>query len=288
MNSFPILKHLLLVAAILLTLLQCKQADDSFLSDQLTPLWKSEPSLRIPESVRPDPSGTFLYVSNMDGKPMEKDGKGFISKLNNEGKIIELQWITGLDAPKGIGISGDSMYVSNITEIVLIRISDRKILQRFPVEGSVFLNDISVAANGKVYCSDMKTGKIHLLWNDTVTTWMEGPEFENCNGLYSGEQGLYAGTANKILEINTTSKVITTFADVPCNVDGLEASGEDSFIFSDWKGSVYRVKRQGKAELLLDTSKAGKNAADIGFDSKSGILYVPTFMDNRVEAYRLK
>lgn len=288
MVTFRYFLSLLLAAVTLFTLLQCKQGGDIYISERLTPLWKTENTFKIPESVCPDPTGSVLYVSNMDGKPTEKDGKGFISKLSADGRILELNWITGLDAPKGIGLDGDRLFVSNITEIVEVQISSGEIKQRYPIEGAVFLNDISVASNGTVYCSDMRTGKIYSLQNGATSLWLAGPELENCNGLFCKGQFLYAGTKNKILEIDTATKSISTFADVSCTIDGLEAAGEDAFIFSDWKGSVFQVSRQGKEELLLNTSKAGKNAADIGFVASTGIVYVPTFMDNRVEAYKIR
>ena len=62
--------------------------------------------LKAPESALPDPSGEVLYVSNIDGSPVEKDGNGSISKVSPDGKMMEPSWATGLDAPKGMAISG--------------------------------------------------------------------------------------------------------------------------------------------------------------------------------------
>jgi hypothetical protein len=47
------------------------------------------------------PLKMFCLLSNIDGKPDEKDGRGFISKISPvNGTIIELNWVTGLNAPK--------------------------------------------------------------------------------------------------------------------------------------------------------------------------------------------
>lgn len=51
-----------------------------------------------------DPVSNFIYVSNINGQPWDQDGNGFISKLDLDGKIVERQWVTGLSAPKGLGI----------------------------------------------------------------------------------------------------------------------------------------------------------------------------------------
>ncbi|MFZ6014466.1 MAG: ATP-binding protein, partial [Bacteroidota bacterium] len=65
--------------------------------------WSTDSVFRVPESVLFDSKANLLYVSNIDGKSNEKDGKGFISKLSPDGKIIAMEWATGLNAPKGMG-----------------------------------------------------------------------------------------------------------------------------------------------------------------------------------------
>lgn len=57
-----------------------------------------------------------LYVSNVgkELKPTQKDGDGFISKLTKDGKIEALHFIDGLNAPKGMGIVNNTLYVADI------------------------------------------------------------------------------------------------------------------------------------------------------------------------------
>ena len=72
---------------------------------KINKLWETAVVLKNPESVIYSPKQDILFVSNIDGKPNEKDQKGFISKvLPSNGNIIELSWITGLNAPKGMAI----------------------------------------------------------------------------------------------------------------------------------------------------------------------------------------
>ncbi|MCK5713749.1 MAG: hypothetical protein KAI25_13585, partial [Hyphomicrobiaceae bacterium] len=55
-------------------------------------LWETD-GFKGPESALPVPAEGFAYVSNIAGKPSEKNGKGFISKVTlDAGKIIELEW----------------------------------------------------------------------------------------------------------------------------------------------------------------------------------------------------
>jgi hypothetical protein len=69
---------------------------------KINKLWETPNELKNPESVAYAPKQNVLFVSNVDGKPDQKDQKGFISKVSpSNGSIIELNWITGLNAPKG-------------------------------------------------------------------------------------------------------------------------------------------------------------------------------------------
>src|SRR5690349_2445801 len=103
------MKKIFLLSAMMLTLFTMANAQ------KLTRLWETDSVLRVPESVLYDAKNKVLYVANIDGKPDEKDGKGFISKVSPEGKITNLEWITGLHAPKGMGLSGNTLYVADVT-----------------------------------------------------------------------------------------------------------------------------------------------------------------------------
>jgi DNA-binding beta-propeller fold protein YncE len=94
-------------------------------SDQIQKLWETPTQLDTPESVVYEPTEDVLFVSNIDGEPDEKDGQGFISKISpSNGTVIELNWVTGLNAPKGMAVSSDSskLYVADITDLVEIDI----------------------------------------------------------------------------------------------------------------------------------------------------------------------
>lgn len=85
--------------------------------------WQTQKELRVPESVLYDKSGNILYVSNINGKPTEKNGQGFISKVTLDGRIQVLKWATGLHAPKGSAIYKNKLYVSDIDHLIEIDVS---------------------------------------------------------------------------------------------------------------------------------------------------------------------
>ena len=125
--------------------------------------------MKNPESVVYAPKQNVLFVSNIDGKPDQKDQSGFISKVSpSNGSIIELNWITGLNAPKGMAIydnnnSSSRLYVSDITDLVEIDIGSGKIIKRFNAPGSTFLNDVALDDQGNIYVSDTVTNTIYKL-----------------------------------------------------------------------------------------------------------------------------
>ncbi|MDX1284596.1 MAG: hypothetical protein R3182_06280, partial [Draconibacterium sp.] len=116
-------------------------------------LWESDTLVRTPESVLLDRNNNILYVSNINNGPWDKDGNGFISKMDKAGNVIELKWIEGLSAPKGMGISGNSFYIADISELVEADKNTGEIKNRYLVEGEPQLNDITVGKDGTVYVS---------------------------------------------------------------------------------------------------------------------------------------
>lgn len=115
-----------------------------------TVVWETD-GLKTPESARADLGGTFAYVANVNGEPTDKDGNGFISKVAlKDGKIITLEWATGLNAPKGMGQFGDRLYVSDIDQLVEIDTKTGEILKRYEAAGAKFLNDVAVDPSGQI------------------------------------------------------------------------------------------------------------------------------------------
>lgn len=258
-----------------------------FRSDMLVKKWETPAQLKVPESVSFDPAGLVLYVSNINGKPAGKDGNGFISKLSLEGKIMELKWVTGLDAPKGMGIYKGKLYVADISRVAEIDIKSAKILRFYDFPDAGFLNDIAIDQNGGVYISNTMGTDIYRIYDGKTEIWLDSKILTSPNGLFVEGNQLLIG-CNKIVRAGIEDKKITVWLDNTCDIDGLEATGDGRYLFSDWQGSVYLVGRDKQIEKILDTSAAGINAADIEFIPSLKMLLVPTFNDNRVTAYELK
>lgn len=248
----------------------------------LAMIWETDTTLTTNESVLYHDN--ILYVSNIAGQPTDKDGVGFISKLNTDGEVMKLKWVTGLDAPKGMGIMDDKLYVTNITELVEINLEEGKVVKRYPVADSEFLNDVAIG-DGKVYFSDMNTGKLHVLENGKVTTLAEN--MESPNGLYYVDGNLYALDGSGLVQVSLDGTGSTIINDEVTGGDGLVVIDEDTYLASRWQGEVWLID-EGEVTKLLD-SKADKiQTADIGYYPAEQLVLVPRFFSNKVTAYRLE
>ncbi|MCB8995429.1 MAG: hypothetical protein H6538_07470 [Bacteroidales bacterium] len=285
------MKHLLIIASIaIFSIIACtgktnKNASEkeSYTDYELNEIWKTDTVFKTPESVLYDEAREVLYVSNVNGDPSAKDGNGFISRMSPMGVVTDLMWVTGLNAPKGMGVFGNLLYVSDVSDLVVIDIDQAKIINRIPVPDAVFLNDISIDASGKVYISDSRTGKIHTYNDGTLSEWITG--LNSPNGLYAeGSRILLATSAFN--SINPETGAVTMLTDSIGHGDGIEFTGiEGYYLVSDWTGEIFLVYPDYSKKSLLQTRDQNKNTADIGFNKREKILLVPTFFDNRVVAY---
>lgn len=253
---------------------------------ELVKLWETDTLLKTPESALPYKKGGVIFVSNIDGKPAEKDGKGSIGKVGYDGKIIATDWVSGLNAPKGMGIYKNNLYVADLSEVVVIDIKKGKITTRIPVEGTTFLNDIAVDEKGAVYVSDTRKFTIHKIENGVATLYLD--KLKGPNGLYCDKDTLCILDKGYLLKVDK-NKQITTVADgMDPSTDGLEKVVDGEFLVTSWAGIGYYVKADGNKQVLFDNRSKKINSADIGFDKKTRIMYVPTFYGNKIVAYQLK
>jgi hypothetical protein len=254
---------------------------------QLVKKWETDTLLKVPESALYDAADKLLYVSNIDGQPWEKDGKGSVGKVGLDGKIIQVDWVKGLEAPKGLGLYKNKLYVADVDKVAVIDTKKAAIVQTIPVEGAQGLNDITVdPKNGVVYVSDSKMKKIHRIENGQVTTLLDN--LKGPNGVLIYGDDLYILDAGGLYKVEK-DKSLTKLADgMEGNTDGVEHVAGKDFIVSCWQGSIWYVKGDGTKQNLLDTRAQSINTADIGYDAKNRILYVPTFFKNKIVAYELK
>ncbi len=251
----------------------------------LTQLWSTDQIVNTPESVLPDLKNNLLYVSLIEGGPWDVDGKGGIGHMTNAGTQYDSLWISGLNAPKGLGMYKDKMYAADISEVVVVDIPKGRIIKKIPIEGASGLNDITVSDKGVVFVSDSKTGRIWKLEDEKPTLYLEN--VTGANGLKAVKEGLVYAKGPALM-IADDKKQIKQIADIGHDIDGIEPIGNGDYLATSWVGYIYYVYANGQTELLLDTHDEKKNTADIGYDPVKKIVYVPTFFDKRIVAFQLR
>jgi hypothetical protein len=252
----------------------------------LTKLWETDTLLKTPESVYFDGNNQVLYVSNINGTdPWAMDGNGSIGKVGLDGKIIAVDWVTGLNSPKGIGVLNGKLYVADVTGVAVIDIQKGAIEKRIEVSDSAGLNDLSVGSDGVVWVSDSKNKRIYRIENDQPEIYLDS--LQGPNGVLMHDDALYFLDAGTAYKTNPDRSLVKLADSMDESTDGIENVGANDFIVSCWMGVIYYVNGSGEKQMLLDTRKEKINAADIGFDAGKKIVYVPTFWKNAVVAYQL-
>lgn len=254
--------------------------------------WATDTVLRTPESVLYDEESDMIFVANIGTFNKEsKDGDGFITVLAPDGVVDELKWLKGLNDPKGMGVFDGKLYVSDLDEVVEIDIATAEILNKYPIDGATFLNDVTINSQGQVYVSDSDNDKIHMIDGGQPMVWMEDTALQRPNGLFAeDDQILLASSRGGFLApIDLESKQVQEawLEDIP-SADGIVKLQNGDYIVSTWQGEVHYVADEsGETIKLLDTKAEEINSADIGYIPQQELLLVPTFNDHRVVAYKI-
>jgi hypothetical protein len=253
---------------------------------------------QTPESVLYDADQDVYFVSNINGQPTAADDNGFISRVNPETLEITLKWIDGaksdvtLNAPKGMAIVGDDLYVSDLT---VVRRFDRKTGKpkgEVALPGSTFVND--AAADGStIYVTDsgLKAGAKGFEPTGTDAVWKitgmkpqkiaSGSDLNRPNGItvVDGKIWVVSFGANELYQIDKGKK--TNVTRLPSgSLDGLVHLSDGTFLISSWDGkAVYRGPATGP---FIAAVEKVDSPADIGYDTKRYRLLVPHFMENVV------
>jgi len=266
------------------------EADNTVRQIEIVRLWESDTTLKTPESVIYDRKRDLFYVTDMNMEPRLKDGNGFISKMDRIGNITDLRWIQGLSSPKGMAITGDTLFAADVDELVMMDIVRGEIIKKIPIAGAKMLNDISSDSVGNLYISDTDAGKIYMYSGGKVTDWLT----EGLNGpnglLVDGNRLLVASQgSNDFTSVDLATKTKTLLTSGTTHADGIAYTGiPGHFIVTDWNGEIFLINPDNSKRSLLKTSDKGINSADVEMVPELNLLLVPTFYKNCIMAYFLQ
>jgi sugar lactone lactonase YvrE len=265
--------------------------------------------LQTPESVRYDPELDVYYVSNINGNPSRKDGNGFIALVRADSTGLPIKMLVEggkngakLDAPKGLALVGDTLWVADIDHM---RAFNRR--TGAPVadidlsaQKATFLNDVAVGGDGAVYVTDTGiafddkgavshpgTDQLFQIAGRKVTA-IKADSLNSPNGITWDAAnnrfvlGPFSGKA--VQTWKPGDKATATLVNGPGTYDGVEVLKDGRILVTSWADSTVDVIQNGALSKLIG-GVAGP--ADIGVDTKRMVVAVPRFNDNKVEYYKI-
>ncbi len=244
--------------------------------------------LDCPESVVYYPKEDIIFVSNINGEPYEHDKNGYISKIKPNGDIVDKKWIATLDAPKGMAIFNNFLYVADINQLVVIDINKSEIVNRVEIPEADFLNDVEKDEFGNIYISDSSSnpGVIYKYSSGKVEKWISSEKIRRPNGLLSVNDTLYVGSfANGDLsKVNLLTKKITFVGNFINAIDGITIVDSTNIILSNWFNKIALVDNFSVSHKI----KCNHNCADIFYLKDYQSLLIPTFFNNKLIAYKIQ
>src|SRR5579884_1012376 len=230
-------------------------------TDHATPAAKlgEAPGMKTPESVRYDPERDVYYVSNINGNPSQHDNNGFIVVLRADSTSAPPAMLVQggkngvtLDAPKGLALTGDTLWVADINHV---RAFDRKTGAKLAdidltPQRATFLNDVAIGGDGAVYVTDtgisfdasgnqshtgqdqifkIQGGRATVVATDSLYA-PNGITWDKANGRFI--LGPFAGKA--VQSWKPGDKQPTPIVDGPGQYDGVEVLADGRILVSSW------------------------------------------------------
>jgi sugar lactone lactonase YvrE len=257
---------------------------------------------KFPESVAYDPQGKMLYVSQFGSelKPLEKDGKGKISRVSLDGKVLDEQFLPAaggvLNKPKGIWIAGDRLWTTDIDAVWVFDLKTRR-GKKADLPGAKFANDPTVSGN-VLYVSDNRGDQVYRVepadflatGEPTVSVAVSGKSL-NPNGLYPGRDGLLivgflAPDQPRGIAVMSPDGAVKSLATDVGRLDGVYQLDDGTLLVTEWNsGALVHWSAQGTQPL----ARGFKGPADFCVVPEPGglLVVVPDLVKSELRMIRL-
>ncbi len=263
-----------------------------------------------PESAIYDPVQRVWFVSNIAGKPDAKDHKGFISRLKEDGSMDSLHFITSgvngamLDAPKGLALHGDTLWVADID--VGRAFDARTGRPLYSVDFAPFhalmLNGTAVGPDGRVYFTDTAietvNGQTKHVAPDKIFEVGPGrqPRIAVQDSSMEGADGIsWDATHGRFLVVGFTGKAITAWRPGASSVervttgagqfDGCQVLPDGRALVSSWADSSLYVL--SGTSLTRVVSGVLPSPADLHVGENGTRVAIPLLNRNEVAFYTM-
>jgi hypothetical protein len=264
------------------------------------------PNLQGPESARYDRDLDVWFVSNVNGAPARKDNNGFISRLRPDGAIYNLKFIEGgkkgvtLHAPKGLAISGDTLWVADIdvarafnkrTGEVIANVNTRaRFLNGAAVGpyGAIYMTDTGVLFDNKGALSHPGPDQVFRITRARATAELTSAKLEGPNGIAWDPREkrfvIVSFLGKGIYGWKPGQTELELLGSGPGQQDGVVALPDGRLVITSWADSSLFVLEKGRSRKV---ASGIASPADIDFEEKDSRVAVPQLMENKVQFWEL-
>ena len=279
------------------------------------PLW-TVTGLAGPSSAYYHQQSDSIFVSNYSGGRINRDGKGYITRIAPNGEVLAEKWATGLNAPKGIRSVGSTIWVVDIDEVLGFEVTaDRgRLKSRVRIDGALSLNDLATTPDGTIFVSEglrhpappdsppriymIKDGEVSIFAEGDDAGWLPIGLLVDGDRLIVGTLGRGVGVDAGIqggqllaFDLETRARTVLATTIAVDQVSGIEPAEPGAYIVSGLLGrKLLHVASDGKVTTLVTFDRGG---ADIGVSptgkqlAKGGTIFVPFPSADSVSAYDL-
>lgn len=252
--------------------------------------------MESPNSFVGDQQGKTFFISNVNGEPEARDNNGFITKVDAEGKVLNLKFIQGgiadvmLHAPKGLAVVGQTLYVADLDQLKGFDTTTGKSLAvvSFPAQTSkkrISLTDVAAGTNGLLYASDQSNNTIYRIdqaAGHEVRLLIHDDRLAGPSGIAihprTGHLIAVSWDKGKIFDITPDGQLSELesngfFTGRFQNLSGVDFDRWGNMYVSDFsRGKIWRITRDQRFQVIAEYLLS---PADISIDRTNNLILVP-------------
>jgi sugar lactone lactonase YvrE len=265
------------------------------------------PNLEGPESARYDRDLDVWFVSNVNGTALQKDNNGYISRLRPDGTPYSVKFIEGgkkgvtLHAPKGLAISGDTLWVADIdvarafnkrTGALIATVSTggkARMLNGAALgpDGAIYMTDTGVLFGPKGEVSHPGPDQVFRITRAGATSVLTSAKLEGPNGITWDPPRrrfiIVSFLGKGIYGWKPGDTDIESIGSGPGRQDGVVVLPDGRILVTSWTDSSLFVLENGQPQKVAKVT----TPADIDIDPRDLRVAVPLLRENRVEFWEL-
>ena len=250
----------------------------------VSPDWVLSEKLCDPETVVRHPQTGNLIVSNICA--FKKNGEGYLSIVSGDGEMLTQHWVIGLNAPAGMAIYGDELFVTDFDVVQVVSLANGEISRTLtPDEPAGAFNDIAIDGSGNVYVSDSAKNRIYGFRPGGEGFLPFGAALFNfANGMHIDGDTLYAGGEGLWMIDLPSGEISDIRALELSDIDGIESDGSGGLVVSIVGGDVIHRRSDGELQVWTTDDLGSTNHY---YDVANNQVIMPTGYDNRVIAFTI-